>query len=129
MSDKEKVVLAYSGGLDTSVIVKWLAEKGYEVICLAVDVGQRDLSAEMEEKALKSGAVKCIVADVKEEFARDFVFPAIQWNARYEAATALAPRSLARSLVKNWCVLPKKKAPRPSLTVLPARATTRSVLS
>lgn len=96
---KDKVVLAYSGGLDTSVIVHWLAQQGYEVIALLLDLGQKveDLKA-VQEKGRKSGASKVIVQDVQEEFVRDFVFPALQFNARYEG-TYLLGTSLARPLI------------------------------
>lgn len=99
----EKLILLYSGGLDTSVICKWLADKGYEVICYAADVGQREDWASMEKKALASGAKKLIIADLKEKFARDFVFPAIRFNALYEGryylGTSLARPCIAEELV------------------------------
>jgi len=104
MSTKEKVVLAYSGGLDTSVIARWLVEQGYEVICLVVDVGQRDLNPLLHEKAKMAGATKSLVAEVKEEFVRDFVYPAIRWNAKYEGryylGTSLARPIIAKELVR-----------------------------
>jgi len=96
---REKVVLAYSGGLDTSVIAHWLTHRGYEVICLLVDLGQEveDLAA-IQHKAAGSGAVKAIVDDRKEEFVRDYVVPALQFNAVYEG-TYLLGTSLARPLI------------------------------
>lgn len=94
-----KVVLAYSGGLDTSIILKWLQEeKGLEVVALIVDVGQAEEVREAAEKAKKTGAVKVYVEDVREEFVRDFVFPALQANAVYEG-TYLLGTSLARPLI------------------------------
>ena len=102
MSDK--VVLAYSGGLDTSVAVKWLKEKyGLDVITLTIDVGnERDFSA-VRQKALKVGAVKALVIDAKELFVKYFVFPALQGNALYEGqyplATALSRPLMAKLLV------------------------------
>jgi len=99
-----KVVLAYSGGLDTSVAIKWIAEKyNLEVIALAIDVGnERDFSV-IQQKALKVGAVKSLVKDAKESFVNDFVFPALQADAIYEGqyslATALARPLIARLLV------------------------------
>jgi len=102
MSDK--VVLAYSGGLDTSVAIKWLKEKyNLDVIALAVDVGsERDFSA-IQQKALKVGAVKSLVKDAKEAFVNHFVFPALQADALYEEqyplATALSRPLMVRLLV------------------------------
>ncbi len=73
----KKVVLAYSGGLDTSVIVPWLKENyGCEVVCFCADVGQGDEDlVGLEQKALNSGASQCIIDDLKEEFAADYLFP------------------------------------------------------
>ncbi|HYE05553.1 MAG TPA: argininosuccinate synthase [Planctomycetota bacterium] len=100
---REKVVLAYSGGLDTSVIVRWLEQKGYDVICFCANVGQEEKYPDLEAKALSSGGVKCIIRDVTEEFARDFVFPAIQWNAKYEGRYLLGT-SLARPVIAKHLV-------------------------
>ncbi len=102
MSDK--VVLAYSGGLDTSVAIKWLKEKyNLDVIALTIDVGnERDFSA-IQQKALKVGAMKALVKDVKEAFVNHFVFPALQADALYEGqyslATALSRPLMAKLLV------------------------------
>ena len=102
MSDK--VVLAYSGGLDTSVAIKWLKEKyNLDVIALTIDVGnERDFSA-IQQKALKVGAVKALVIDAKELFVKYFVFPALQANALYEGqyplATALSRPLMAKLMV------------------------------
>lgn len=94
-----KVILAYSGGLDTSIILKWLQEeKGLDVVALIVDVGQAEEVQDAIDKAKKTGAVKVYVEDVREEFVRDFVFPAIQANAIYEG-TYLLGTSLARPLI------------------------------
>ena len=81
---KEKVVLAYSGGLDTSVILKWLIEKNYEVIAFVADVGQADDFEECRKKALLLGASKVIIADLKREFIDNYVLKAIMANAIYE---------------------------------------------
>ncbi|MFW5750473.1 MAG: argininosuccinate synthase [Planctomycetota bacterium] len=101
---REKVVLAYSGGLDTSIIVRWLAEKGYDVICFCANVGQDERYSDLKAKARNAGAKKCIVANLAEEFTRDFVFPAIAWNAQYEGryllGTSLARPVIARHLVE-----------------------------
>ncbi len=99
MSDIKKVVLAYSGGLDTSILVKWLREQyGCEVIAYTADVGQEDELEGLEEKAIKTGASKIYIEDLREEFARDFVFFAIKANAVYEG-TYLLGTSIARPLI------------------------------
>lgn len=99
MNEVKKVVLAYSGGLDTSVIVRWLIETyGCEVICFAADVGQKEELSGLREKAIKTGAAKIYIDDLREEFARDFVFPALRANAIYEG-TYLLGTSLARPLI------------------------------
>jgi len=98
-SKVKKVVLAYSGGLDTSVIVKWLIETfGCEVIAFAADVGQKEELTGLEEKALNTGASKIYLEDLTEEFVRDFVYPALRANAIYEG-TYLLGTSLARPLI------------------------------
>ncbi|MEW6722163.1 MAG: argininosuccinate synthase [Candidatus Micrarchaeota archaeon] len=94
----KKVVLAYSGGLDTSCILKWLVERGYEVVAYIADVGQQEDFAAAKEKALKVGASKVYVEDLKKEFVTDFIFPAIKANAIYEGRYLLGT-SLARPLI------------------------------
>jgi argininosuccinate synthase len=102
----DKVVLAYSGGLDTSVAIRWLEEKyGLKVVTLTVDVGGvPDLRA-IRQKALKVGAIKALVIDAKETFIKSYVFPSIQADAVYEGqyplSTALARPLIARLLVKT----------------------------
>jgi argininosuccinate synthase len=99
VSEVKRVVLAYSGGLDTSVILKWLLETYHcEVICFAADVGQKEELSGLQEKALNTGASKIYIDDLKEEFTRDFVFPALRANAIYEG-TYLLGTSLARPLI------------------------------
>ncbi|MDL1956143.1 MAG: argininosuccinate synthase [Candidatus Desulfofervidus auxilii] len=94
-----KIVLAYSGGLDTSVILKWLKEKyECEVIAFVADVGQEEELEGLEEKAKATGADKFYLVDLKEEFVRDFVFPAFRANAVYEAGYLLGT-SLARPVI------------------------------
>jgi argininosuccinate synthase len=95
---KEKVVLAYSGGLDTSVILKWLIEKNYEVIAFVADVGQAEDFEACRKKALLLGAGKVIIADLKREFVEDFVFKAVKANAIYEGRYLLGT-ALARPLI------------------------------
>ncbi len=100
----DKVVLAYSGGLDTSVAIKWIQEKyGLDVITLTIDVGnERDFTA-VKEKALKTGAVKALVIDAKQLFIDYFVFPALQANALYEGQYPLAT-ALSRPLMVKLMV-------------------------
>lgn len=95
---KEKIVLAYSGGLDTSVILKWLIEKDYEVIAFVADVGQADDFEECRKKALLLGASKVIIADLKREFIENYVLKAIMGNAIYEGRYLLGT-ALARPLI------------------------------
>ena len=96
---KEKVVLAYSGGLDTSVAVKWLQDQGYDVITFTADVGQGavDLAA-IKEKALKTGAVKAYVMDLKKELVENYVWPSLRANAMYQGAYPLSA-ALSRPLI------------------------------
>jgi argininosuccinate synthase len=99
VNEVKKVVLAYSGGLDTSVIVRWLIETyRCEVIAFAADVGQKEELSGLKEKAIRTGATKIYIDDLREEFARDFVFPALRANAIYEG-TYLLGTSLARPLI------------------------------
>ncbi|MFK5954611.1 MAG: argininosuccinate synthase [Desulfobacterium sp.] len=99
MADIKKVVLAYSGGLDTSVILKWLIETYQcEVVTLTADLGQEEELDGLEEKALKTGAVKAYVEDLREEFVRDYVFPAFRANVIYEGQYLLGT-AIARPLI------------------------------
>ena len=98
-ADPKKIVLAYSGGLDTSVILTWLKETyDAEVIAFCADVGQGDELGGLDEKARATGASKCIIADLKEEFARDFCFPMLRANAIYEGEYLLGT-SIARPVI------------------------------
>jgi argininosuccinate synthase len=99
VSDIKKVVLAYSGGLDTSVILKWLIETyDCEVVTFSADIGQEEELDGLEEKAIKTGAVKAYVDDLTEEFVKDFVFPMFRANAIYEGEYLLGT-SIARPLI------------------------------
>ena len=98
MSSKGKIVLAYSGGLDTSVILKWFIEEGYEVIAYIADVGQEEDFEAAREKALKVGASKVYVEDLKEEFVRDYIFFAVKSQAIYEGRYLLGT-SVARPII------------------------------
>ncbi|MDO9548878.1 MAG: argininosuccinate synthase [Candidatus Marinimicrobia bacterium] len=95
---QEKVILAYSGGLDTSVILKWLSNKGYDVICYVADVGQKEDFNAVREKALKTGASKVYIEDLKEEFVMEYIYPALRGNAIYEGRYLLGT-ALARPLI------------------------------
>src|SRR5690625_7928062 len=86
----EKVVLAYSGGLDTSVTIKWLIDEGFEVVALCLDLGEgKDLDG-IKEKALEMGASECYVVDTKEQYTEEFVSYAIYGNSMYEGKYPLA---------------------------------------
>ena len=108
---KKKVVLAYSGGLDTSIIIPWLKEnydwENYdcEVIAFAADLGQNDFpdAKALEDKALKTGASKCYVLDLKKEFLEDYVWPTVRAGAKYEG-TYLLGTSFARPLIAKYQV-------------------------
>lgn len=100
----KKAILAYSGGLDTTVLVPWLKEQGVqEIVCAAADVGQISDAKTLENKALTTGADKFVLLNLKEEFIKDYVFPCIQAGARYEGSyllgTAMARPLIAKALV------------------------------
>jgi len=95
---KSKVVLAYSGGLDTSIILKWLIEQGHEVIAFLADIGQQEDFKAAEAKALKVGASKVYIVDCKHEFVTDYIYPIFAANAVYEGRYLLGT-SLARPLI------------------------------
>ena len=107
MATIKKVVLAYSGGLDTSIIIPWIKEHydGAEIIAYCGDVGQGDDLEAVRRKALATGASKCVVEDLREEFVRDFAFKALAAGAIYEdnylLGTALARPLLAYRQVKT----------------------------
>lgn len=99
-----KVVLAYSGGLDTSVIIPWLKENyGYEVIALTVDLGQKEELEPLNEKAIKSGASKIYIEDARREFAEEYIFPTLKAGAVYEGKYLLGT-SMARPLIAKKMV-------------------------
>eukprot|EP00058_Branchiostoma_floridae_P023822 XP_002609312.1 hypothetical protein BRAFLDRAFT_124725 [Branchiostoma floridae] len=104
MSEDKKVVLAYSGGLDTSCILVWLIEQGFDVIAYMADVGQEEDFAEAKEKALKLGAKKVYIEDLKKQFVDEYIWPAVQANAIYEdrylMGTAVARPCIARRQVE-----------------------------
>jgi len=97
-SSREKIVLAYSGGLDTACILKWLSEKGWEVVAFVADVGQREDFDAVARRAEATGAAQVVVEDLREELVTDFIFPAIAGNAVYESRYLLGT-ALARPLI------------------------------
>ncbi|KAK4881576.1 hypothetical protein RN001_004895 [Aquatica leii] len=106
----QRLILAYSGGLDTSCILKWLLDKNFEVICYMADVGQDEDFQKAKSKALKIGANEVIVDDLKASFVEDYVFPAVQagllYESRYLLGTSLARPCIATGLIK--CFIEKK---------------------
>lgn len=125
-----KIVLAYSGGLDTSVILKWLAEE-YEcpIIAYAADVGQTEDWDAVRKKGMATGAEKVIISDLREEYVRDYIFPAFRANAIYEALIFSVPRWPGPSLPKNRSALQNRKGQMLSVMELQGKATIRYVLN
>ena len=104
MANKKKVVLAYSGGLDTSIILKWLiVEHGYEVITVTADLGQEDDLDGVEPKAMKTGASKAYIEDLRDEFAKDYIYPMLRSGCLYEGRYLLGT-SVARPLISKRLV-------------------------
>ena len=99
----KKIVLAYSGGLDTSCCVQWLKDEGYEVICFIADLGQGEDFIKIEKRALSAGASKVYIKDLRQEFVVDFIFPALKANAIYEGKYLLAT-ALGRPLIAKYLV-------------------------
>ena len=125
--EKEKVILAYSGGLDTSVAITWL-KKDYDVIAVCMDVGEgKDLDF-IHDKALKVGAIESYVLDVKDEFAEEYVLPALQAHAYYEQKYPLVS-ALSRPVISKKLVeIATKRAQQLLPTVVQVREMTKCVL-
>ncbi|KAI1286924.1 Argininosuccinate synthase [Halotydeus destructor] len=104
MSENKKVVLAYSGGLDTTCILFWLKEQGYDVICYTADVGQRDDFEQVKKQAIELGAVKAVIDDRKKEFVEDFIYPSLAYGgiyqSRYLLGTSLARPCIAKGIIE-----------------------------
>src|SRR5260221_2508825 len=105
-----KIVLAYSGGLDTSVLLSWIKEKyDAEMIAFCANIGQEEELKGLEAKARRTGASSCYIVDLQEEFARDFIFPMIQAGAIYEGQYLLGT-SIARPLIAKGMIEVARKA-------------------
>ncbi len=132
MDTVKKVVLAYSGGLDTSIIIPWLKENynNCEVIAVAADVGQGTELSGLEEKAQKTGASKLYIEDLKKEFVEEYIFPTLKAGAVYENKYLLGT-SFARPIIAKATGGNRqgRRRRRHLPTAAPARATTRSGLS
>lgn len=105
---KQKLVLAYSGGLDTSVILRWLLEKNYEVFAYIADIGQKEDFKAVKQKALEIGASKVFIEDMKKEFVTDFIFPAFKANAIYEGRYLLGTAIARPIIAKRQIEIAKK---------------------
>ena len=126
---KDKVILAYSGGLDTTAIIPWLKENyNYDVVCCCIDVGQESELDGLEERAKLSGAEKLYILDVVDEFVDDYIMPTVMADAVYEHKYLLGT-SFARPLIAKKLVEIARKMQLPSATVQQAREMTRFVLS
>ena len=95
----QKIILAYSGGLDTSVILKWLLDKQYDVICFIANVGQQEDFELAKQKALNIGASKVYIEDLREEFIEHYVFQALKANAMYEGRYLLGTSLVSSALI------------------------------
>lgn len=127
----KKVVLAYSGGLDTSIIIPWLKENydNCEVIAVSADLGQEDELEGLNEKAIKTGASKLYIEDMRKELIEEYIWPTLKANAAYEGRYLLGT-SFARPLIaKDWLKLQKKKVQTQFATVAQEKVTTKFVLS
>ena len=122
---KEKVILAYSGGLDTTALIPWLKETfDYEVICCCVNCGQGAELDGLDKRAAMSGASKLYIEDIVDEFCDEYIVPCVQAGAVYEHKYLLGT-----SMANVWWKSPEKKVLPRSATVLPVKEMTRSVLN
>ena len=127
---KEKVILAYSGGLDTTAIIPWLKENfDYEVICCCIDCGQGEELDGLEERAKLSGASKLYIENIIDEFCDDYIMPCVKAGAVYENKYLLGT-SMARPVIaKKLVEIARKEGLPPSATARPERETIKFVLS
>lgn len=110
MEKGAKVVLAYSGGLDTSAVIPWLKDEyDAEVIAVCCNAGQKEDYDFIKDKAIKSGAAKSIVLDIQEEFITDYIWPTVKAGAIYEDAYLLGTAMARPLMAKNWSKLQKQK--------------------
>ncbi len=125
---KEKVILAYSGGLDTSVLGLWLKETyDYDVIAVCCNAGQKEDFDAVEKKALATGAVKAYTLDIREEFITDYIWPTLKAGAIYEGQYMLGHPWQGLLWLRNWWRSPKKRKPSTSLMAVQVKETTRFV--
>lgn len=127
---KEKVVLAYSGGLDTTAVIPWLKENfGYEVICCCIDCGQGNELDGLDERAKLSGASKLYIENIVDEFCDDFIMPCVQAGAVYEHQYLLGTSMARPAIVKKLVEVARKEMLPRSATELQEKEMTRSALS
>ena len=127
---KEKVVLAYSGGLDTTTLIPWLKETfDYEVICCCIDCGQGEELDGLDERAKLAGASKLYIEDITDDFCDNYIMPCVQANAVYENAYLLGTSMARPAISKRLVEVARKEVLLLSATVLPEKEMTRSVSS
>ena len=126
----EKVVLAYSGGLDTTAIIPWLKEHfNYDVICCCINCGQNEELDGLEERAKLSGASKLYIVDMVDEFSEEYIMPCVQAGAVYENKYLLGTSMARPGIAKHLVEIARKEGATLSATVRQERAMTKSVLS
>lgn len=125
---KEKVVLAYSGGLDTTALIPWLKETfDYDVVCCCVNCGQGNELDGLDERAKLSGASKLYIEDIVDEFCDDFIVPCVQAGAVYEHKYLLGTSMARPAIAKKLVEIARKEGAVAICTVLQVKVTTRSV--
>ena len=124
---KEKVILAYSGGLDTTAIIPWLKETyNYDVVCVCADCGQEEELDGLEQRALSCGAAKLYIEDITDEFCDNYIVPCVQAHAVYENKYLLGTSMADLLLLRDLLRLPVRKVLLLSAMVLLVRVMTRS---